>query len=216
MAAPVVPLVAITRASPASTGTPPGRRCSACRTDHPRRAQLVEHGVLRRHRQALVEWEHGVAAVPGGLEGGDEAGSRRAGRLPPGRGTAASLRWPMSRPANQMPRHPWLAGARPRTLPASAVPVVVGHRGGERRRIGHLVAGGGRPGRGGGPAGRHQLRQRLQRRGARHRRRSGSARCAWSPPGLASPRAVRRAAGGGLRAWRRRAVWPWPPPPAGG
>jgi 1,4-dihydroxy-2-naphthoate polyprenyltransferase len=32
----------------------------------------------------------------------------------------------MSRPANQLPRHPWLAGARPRTLPASAVPVVVG------------------------------------------------------------------------------------------
>src|ERR1700727_1662729 len=32
----------------------------------------------------------------------------------------------MSRPANQMPRHPWFAGARPRTLPASAVPVVVG------------------------------------------------------------------------------------------
>src|ERR1700761_8529235 len=32
----------------------------------------------------------------------------------------------MSRPANQVPRHPWVAGARPRTLPASAVPVVVG------------------------------------------------------------------------------------------
>ena len=34
----------------------------------------------------------------------------------------------MSRPANQLPgpRHPWLAGARPRTLPASAMPVVVG------------------------------------------------------------------------------------------
>jgi 1,4-dihydroxy-2-naphthoate polyprenyltransferase len=32
----------------------------------------------------------------------------------------------MSRPANQVPRHPWLAGARPRTLPASAVPVLVG------------------------------------------------------------------------------------------
>src|ERR1700687_3732976 len=32
----------------------------------------------------------------------------------------------MTRPANQLPRHPWVAGARPRTLPASAVPVVVG------------------------------------------------------------------------------------------
>jgi 1,4-dihydroxy-2-naphthoate octaprenyltransferase len=32
----------------------------------------------------------------------------------------------MSRPANQVPRHPWVAGARPRTLPASAVPVIVG------------------------------------------------------------------------------------------
>jgi 1,4-dihydroxy-2-naphthoate octaprenyltransferase len=32
----------------------------------------------------------------------------------------------MSRPANQLPSHPWLAGTRPRTLPASAVPVVVG------------------------------------------------------------------------------------------
>lgn len=34
----------------------------------------------------------------------------------------------MSRPANQLPgpRQRWLAGARPRTLPASAVPVVVG------------------------------------------------------------------------------------------
>jgi 1,4-dihydroxy-2-naphthoate octaprenyltransferase len=32
----------------------------------------------------------------------------------------------MSRPANQLPRHPWLVGARPRTLPASTVPVVVG------------------------------------------------------------------------------------------
>jgi len=32
----------------------------------------------------------------------------------------------MSRPANQLPRHPWVAGARPRTLPASAVPVAVG------------------------------------------------------------------------------------------
>ncbi len=32
----------------------------------------------------------------------------------------------MSRPANQLPRHPWVVGARPRTLPASAVPVVVG------------------------------------------------------------------------------------------
>src|ERR1700730_4805233 len=32
----------------------------------------------------------------------------------------------MRRPANQLPRHPWRAGARPRTLPASAVPVVVG------------------------------------------------------------------------------------------
>jgi 1,4-dihydroxy-2-naphthoate octaprenyltransferase len=31
----------------------------------------------------------------------------------------------MHQPANQVP-HPWLAGARPRTLPASAVPVVVG------------------------------------------------------------------------------------------
>src|SRR5579862_7155319 len=43
----------------------------------------------------------------------------------------------MSRPANQVPRpkHPWVAGARPRTLPASAVPVVVGtaaaHAGGQ-------------------------------------------------------------------------------------
>jgi 1,4-dihydroxy-2-naphthoate octaprenyltransferase len=32
----------------------------------------------------------------------------------------------MSRPANQLPRHPWILGARPRTLPASTVPVVVG------------------------------------------------------------------------------------------
>jgi 1,4-dihydroxy-2-naphthoate octaprenyltransferase len=32
----------------------------------------------------------------------------------------------MSRPANQLPRHPWVLGARPRTLPASTVPVVVG------------------------------------------------------------------------------------------
>jgi len=32
----------------------------------------------------------------------------------------------MSRSANQLPRHPWVTGARPRTLPASAVPVVVG------------------------------------------------------------------------------------------
>jgi 1,4-dihydroxy-2-naphthoate octaprenyltransferase len=32
----------------------------------------------------------------------------------------------MSHPANQLPRHPWVVGARPRTLPASAVPVVVG------------------------------------------------------------------------------------------
>jgi 1,4-dihydroxy-2-naphthoate octaprenyltransferase len=32
----------------------------------------------------------------------------------------------MSHPANQVPAHPWVLGARPRTLPASTVPVVVG------------------------------------------------------------------------------------------
>src|ERR1700738_3826992 len=35
----------------------------------------------------------------------------------------------MSRPANQLPRHPWLAGARPRTLPASAGAGAVGTAG---------------------------------------------------------------------------------------
>src|SRR6516165_12375144 len=32
----------------------------------------------------------------------------------------------MSHPANRLPPHPWVVGARPRTLPASTVPVVVG------------------------------------------------------------------------------------------
>ncbi len=109
----------------------------------------------------------------------------------------------------------WLAGARPRTLPAAVSPVLAGHR---RRGVTHdavwwkallaLV-------RGAGAAGRRQLRQRLLRRHPRHRRRPGRPDAAGR---LRRGHARRGEARGvrGVRRRRRRSAWCWRRPPPGG
>ena len=72
-----------------------------------------------------------------------------------------------------------------------------------------------RPGGGPGRPGRDELRQRLLRRGAGHRRGAGRpAAPGRLGAGLAGGRPPRRPAV--LRRWPGRPGWPWPPPPAGG
>ena len=88
----------------------------------------------------------------------------------------------------------WIAGARPRTLPAAVAPVLAGtgvaaYLDGER-----LVEGAPGAGRLGRPAGRGQLRQRLLRRHPRHRRRPRRP----DAPGRLRRRAARGGQAGGL------------------
>ena len=127
----------------------------------------------------------------------------------------------------------WVLGARPRTLPAAVVPVLVGTAAAHalvpgrpasghpprvallrsRHRLGraapHWWWAAGRPGRGPGHPGRHQLRQRLLRRHPGDRRRPGRP----GPPG-----GVRAGLAGGGQAgraglpsgWPAWSGWPWP------
>ena len=77
LGSPLVPLVATTRASPASTGRPAGWGWSppASTTVEGRRAstRLCDG----RPGETRVEGQHGVAGVPGGLQGLHEAGAGR-------------------------------------------------------------------------------------------------------------------------------------------
>ena len=113
----------------------------------------------------------------------------------------------MSRPANQLPTPP-VAGRRPAADAARVGRAGCGrHRRRDRRRVGDLVAGRGRPGGGRGAAGRHQLRQRLQRRCPGHRQGPGRAA---APGGLGAGVTGRGTAGGvaGLRGGRHRGTGP--------
>ena len=113
------------------------------------------------------------AGVAGGGAAG-AAGGRRA--------AAAGLR--QARPAGAAAGAAvttvgqWIEGARPRTLPAAVAPVLVGT--GAAAAAGDARPGprAARAGRLAGPAGRGQLRQRLQRRDPRHGRRAGRAAAA--------------------------------------
>ena len=137
----------------------------------------------RGARQPAIDREHGVAGVPLAAQRVDERRRRPAGRSR--RDVARSGGYS----ATMAAMNRWLVGARPRTLPAAVVPVALG-----------AAAAAGEPGpvwwravaRARGeprPAGRRQLRQRLQRRRARHRR---------------GPRRARPS--GGRRVWRRAAA----------
>ena len=114
--------------------------------------------------------------------------ARRRDHVGPGRRARAAgrRRWSSSRPspavrARSTPcQNPpvtssadWLAGARPRTLPAAVAPVLAGT--GVAAYVDHAVWWKAAAGPRGEPraAGRRQLRQRLLRRRPRHRRRPG-------------------------------------------
>ena len=126
----------------------------------------------------------------------------------------------------------WVAGARPRTLPAAIVPVVVGTAAGYSPAAGSSRASPGRAavppvlcqlrppavlaqraagaGRGAGHPDRHQLRQRLRRRRTWHRRAAGRVPSAWSRAGW--PRCARsRSPRRRLRRRRRRGARPGGP-----
>ena len=116
---------------------------------------------------------------------------------------------PGLRPVPEATVNHWVAGARPRTLPASVVPVLVGTAcaAGEGDVIAwRAIAAGGRGAR---APDRHQLRQRLQRRRARHRR--GASR-PGAAGGVGTGGAGRGEAGRlhGLRRGRRRRPRPRP------
>ena len=174
---------------------------AAVGVDQPAGGQAVEQVASGRRGQARVERQHGVAGVPA-------PGAARRRTPGPGRATATSARiGPRLAARSDRPIPPgagklaamniWVAGARPRTLPAAVVPVPWARpcRGGMRgidagRRASIVLAARRRPGGRPRPPGRHQLRQRLLRRQARHRR----------------PRQARRPAPPGrLGAWPRRA-----------
>ena len=143
---PVEPLVATTRASPSSTGCPPGRACSSpAGVDEPGRPHRLEQPLDRGCRAGgdrAAAWRHRrprCGAAP----------SRRPGRpgwpLPPGlaRGTTTGQTSRRDRDHQSAPTgadrvEAWLAGARPRTLPAAVVPVARRHR---RRAVGATAPG---------------------------------------------------------------------------
>ena len=110
----------------------------------------------------------------------------------------------------------WVAGARPRTLPAAVAPVLVGTGAAAALDGFRLGAGAARAGRRARAAGRGQLRQRLLRRHAAAPTPTGSGRCGWSaraPP----PRArCCVAAGAGLRRRGASPGWRWRRCRAGG
>ena len=147
LGSPVEPLVAITRASPSSTGRPPGRRCSdpvASRTSVTARAascaDLAGGGSRWSIGKAASPSSHTrMRAVderrPGGQIEGDELSSHRG---EPTVGEIAGLRRARHGAHHARDvvravesRRPvvtsrWIVGARPRTLPAAFVPVALG------------------------------------------------------------------------------------------
>ena len=96
----------------------------------------------------------------------------------------------------------WLAGARPRTLPAALAPVLVGTGAAAALDGFRPLPGAARPGGRARAAGGGQLRQRLLRRPPRHRRRPGrpdaAGRLRRGHPAPGAGRGVP-----GLRAWPR-------------
>ena len=184
----------------ASTPTSPTRSCSAGRTtsggsgwSRPSSPPRAPRPHLRR--AARAGWPIGWGRPPRPARAArcsttvPHAAHRQAGP-PRGRGgrdrerTVRDL-WP--RPAQ------WLAGARPRTLPAAVAPVLVGTGAAAALDGFRLVAGA--PGAGGRAraAGGGQLRQRLLRRHAAAPTPTGSGRCAWSARARPRPRQVLRA-----------------------
>ena len=112
-------------------------------------------------------------------------------------------------------RHPWVLGARPRTLPASVVPVMVGT--GAAAAYGDVVWW--RAVLAGVVALSLQVGVNYANDysdgSARHRRRTGRAAAAGRL-GPGQPRRRQEGGGGGISPWPEGPAWPWPPWPAGG
>ena len=170
---PVEPLVATTRASPSAIGRPPASRASVpSSSTNDADSQGRQLRRPRRRREALIDREGGVATVPhlpqgvderraGGKVEGDEFAGHRCHQVPaPVIATTDLNRWLLG------------AGARPDAAGGDR-PGRPRHRLCRRRGFDLMVAGGAGVGRQPRLAGRGQLRQRLLRRRARHRRRSG-------------------------------------------
>ena len=166
---PVVPLVATTSASPGSTPRPSTARPPWSSTSRSG-AIRPRSGLSGGGRQPSVDRERSVARVPDPSQCVDE--SVAAGKI-----DRNKVRHGQKATVTAVNR--WILGARPRTLPAAVVPVAIGAGAARRRAIAGVVAGRSGTGRQPRAAGRRQLRQRLQRRSARHRRCA----CRPGPPG---------------------------------
>ncbi len=78
---PVVPLVAMTRASPTSTGSAAAERGALTVLVHDRRRpERGQHALTLERRQAEVEGEGGIARVPHPLQSLDETWTPRDGQ----------------------------------------------------------------------------------------------------------------------------------------
>ena len=133
-----------------------------------RRARGGDDGRLRdRRRRATPRRRRRRARRRRSAAGGhatNATGGRCTPRVPPLRATAR---------IRGATAADWVAGARPRTLPAAISPVLAGTGVAVYVDERGLVEGAARPGGQPRPPGRRQLRQRLLRRHPRHRRRPG-------------------------------------------